>query len=189
MFRKPLGCISIKHGQLAAYYEALLRVNDLSAFSSDDKKFKAAELKALVDAPGVIEVIPYAIEDDAALDADEIYGLPYVPPHLPDHTYIVHEPTIRRDPVTVFIDSLQKRMIVRFDGCSHQSGQQRAYVTCPTHPGCRRYVFVCNYDTWRRAVAWLLAWAAMKVDPDSLEEHVKSAPVEDAVDAFVHLVP
>ena len=52
---------------------------------------------------------------------------------------------------------------VRFDGFSHSSRLQRAYVQClnPIHKKCFRYRQVCQFEARQHAIAYLACWAHM----------------------------
>ena len=51
-------------------------------------------------------------------------------------------------------------IVIHLDNCSHQSGHQRAYATCPvkTHVACFRYTFVHLFDSVQHVAAWLTSW-------------------------------
>ena len=118
-------------------------------------------------------------------------GIVFVPMHLPDYTRIVHEPIVRAAPVRHYIASLGFELTVRFDGCNHPSGRQRAYIACPRtahtvhgFPSCRRYVFVHNFRTVKEAVCWLLAWALLEPVPTDQAKHVGKNPTDRQIQVY-----
>ena len=51
--------------------------------------------------------------------------------------------------------------VVHFDNCSHSSGKQRAYISCPLshHKACFRYTTVELHESPGHAAAYLCSWA------------------------------
>ena len=72
---------------------------------------------------------------------------------------------------------------VSFDNFSHQSGHQRAFLYCPLHAACRRYVFLRDFASRERAAAWLFTWAVHGRRFDDHHGHVGHNPDEDSVRA------
>ena len=79
---------------------------------------------------------------------------------------------------------------VHFDGCSHSSGKQRAYVACKggDHSACFRYATVDRFPSEQECVATLACWS---VEPKkrpkgwTKEDHKKIDPSNAEVAALL----
>ena len=87
---------------------------------------------------------------------------------------------------------------ISLDNCSHRSGKQRAYVSCPRarncptpHYGCYRYITIDEHRSVGNCVARLALWAEEcngKPDTWSKADHLGFQPSEAAVAAAVAAV-
>ena len=76
---------------------------------------------------------------------------------------------------------------VRFDGCSHSSGEQRGYVNCPMErehgDACIKYSQVNQHGNWQECAAWLACWITLGSGSDNKADHLAYEPWPEAVKA------
>ena len=74
---------------------------------------------------------------------------------------------------------------VLFDGCSHATGNQRAFLYCKRHQRCRLYRFPHLFASRNHCVAFLMAWPIHCItiaDPGASSQHVNSSPPQSLAD-------
>ena len=175
IFAKCRG-IHIYHGLLAVYYHCLLYLDDLApilGLGENVKKQKATYFYDLLQHSS--SATPRADIDMPALEDD--YGDEFVPADAAAIMEIVGRPVdIATHPVVYGRDGGE--VSIYFDRCTHASGMQRAFCSCPHHrpEKCRRYVFVHNFETRNHAAAWLLAWATQEPRLASKADRYASEP-------------
>ncbi len=80
---------------------------------------------------------------------------------------------------------------IKLDNFSHQSKQQRAYISCSngSHVRCFRYTMLHLHDSVEECAAWLAVWADWSLTEDGKAahkwEHLNYKPREELVDAFL----
>ena len=71
---------------------------------------------------------------------------------------------------------------VYFDGCTHASGNQRAFIQCQqihAIPGvCRKHVCVKDFENAKHAASHLQAWAMLDGPFADSKEHIAAPPDE-----------
>lgn len=166
------GCQQILHKRPHFYYVCLVELNDLRGFCSrsDIGRLRNEHFKALSEGKDVPILF-----DDAGGVGDEGLDLP---PALEDGACDTQaaggdleleqsfEPlALAAEPIDV-IGALTRPVtldgvVVRFDGWSHSSGHQRAYVACanPQHEACFRYRQVRSFQSRPELVAYMFAWS------------------------------
>ena len=172
--------ISIFHGMPASYYECLLGLADLTSIvglGDEIRRQKAKFFQELLET-GAVEVPAH--EADAMLAAlEDDYGEEFVPVDaavwaeaLGRHVGFLRTPIVYERP------EMEEGLTINFDRCTHASGMQRAFVSCPHHKdeSCRRYVFVHNFETRVHAAAWLVAWALQEPVAATKLAHYASEP-------------
>jgi hypothetical protein len=136
-------------------------VRDMLAIEDEHLVLHNAEDELLAVMDG-----PLAVED--GMDVDDGLLMPGV---VPDYLAL---PSISLGGKTV-----------RFDGCSHQSGLQRAYITCcrtGVHKGCHKYRYLRDFgNDRRRAAAWLMAWDAYAHKVENRHQHYAVEPTPQNV--------
>ena len=117
---------------------------------------KEADVLAIMDsgegtAPGGV-VVPFA---------------PGIPRHEAQEQYSIAVSFARSLPATAMLQRFKvttgsgEEHVVMTDGCSHSSGRQRVYASCPlkrAHPACFRYRYIDSFPSIEAAVADLAAW-------------------------------
>ena len=214
--RLPLeaGLPIIRHGMPQHYYSGLVMLKDpvklmqLLALVDAGRPPRDKELAALVDQPS---------DDDngdegEAPDAVPLPPFPALPP-VPGNPggdspgdlrnllsiarQVLHPvPADQIDLTETFPIAFRGRPItVHFDGCSHASGKQRAFVACcnrtgPTsHHRCFKYGFVHLWPDKQTAAAWLTAWAWHGTDDFNKADHAKFKPPDAEVEEAKLLFP
>jgi hypothetical protein len=169
----------ILHNMPEGYYKCLLSLDDLGAVfhgRADFQELRNKDFERLARGDDVIPGAP-ALEDDvdegaAAIEDDDVELAIALADAVP-------APLAMR-PSTIALHGRQ----VNFDGCSHQSGRQRGYITCSrnsVHNGCHKYRFVDEFETREHCASWLLAWSALAAATDDRREHYAMVPSDDAL--------
>jgi hypothetical protein len=189
----------ILHGMVEAYYKCLLDLPTLVGFHERpnffmltnidfNKILQAADCLALL--PG-IAAPPLVLEDDEVPPLVAIGG---VDGDDDDHVMAlmdVGHAAEAPEHVGVFSIMLYGK-VVRFDGGSHQSGNQRGYITCrcnATHGGCYKYVFVKDFTSHRHAAAHLFAWDVAARDFETKPQHLRHPPSDSVVNRILAALP
>ena len=75
--------------------------------------------------------------------------------------------------------------VVHFDGCTHSSGIQRGYVSCPNlrHPNCFKYRQIDQFADWQECAAWLALWLRDGKHEEIKQDHTDFEPYPDEVQA------
>ena len=95
---------------------------------------------------------------------------------------------VRAEPATKTFESQvpgMEKCKVYFDNFTHSSGNRRAFVGCSKHDRCRLYVFLKDFESEERAVAFLFAWAFGAhrwPDRSDAQEHIQHKPLASEVD-------
>jgi hypothetical protein len=116
-------------------------------------------------------------------DGDVIEYVPVLPPQIPSELRPTRSQLSVSRPAIEWTDPNGDPHKALFDGCSHDSGMQRAYVNCVEHgsEGCVKYRFVHSFPTARDCIVWLFAWrldAASSLDRVS---HVDAEPTHETL--------
>ena len=189
---------TILHGMPESYYKLLLRIR-----GPDDVR----KLNALLNGPydtisdrRFAELLPPEEKPVHRGGADD--GAPHNQPMLLDtprgeelldmaRVHRMAAQVMRNIPAAIVdlrgslhCDDDGLRIVVHLDNCSHASGKQRAYATCPvkSHVACFRYTFVHLFDSVQHAGAWLTSWGRHAADQDpkvyTKENHKAHQPDE-----------
>ena len=80
-----------------------------------------------------------------------------------------------------------KGVKIKLDYWSHQSGERRAYISCPRHrrgsgQPCVKYVFLKSFPCERHCMAWLWVWRSHASDWANQAEHLLFEPQDEEVD-------
>ena len=122
---------------------------------------------------------PQAIQDQDPDDSDSGEAQALALPPMP---LLVRPP---EDPPVQSIVPGFTHLKVLFDRYTHDSGNQRAFISCGEHDhNCRRYVFVKDFPSKQDVVAYLLAWRmAARNFPDRLQRgpHIAHVPPDDTI--------
>ena len=110
----------------------------------------------------------------------EVYSAP-----LPDLHAIVQPLAFRNTPIELFIAVLDRNFKVSFDRASGGNDRQRAFVKCPYHSMCRRYVYCDTFDSHGRAAAWLFAWTFSQPRSACQKTHFQTEPTDELVDSYL----
>ena len=182
----------------AKYYELLYHCRDASrliSFGLQVRRWKHGQFLALLEGKDPL-VLP-ALQDapvELDPDPDEASDMEELPAPS-DHPAIRHVPIADRSQVRapVALSDLEggQNATVMFDGGSHQSGKERAYIKCQCHSGegCVKYRFVHHFDSDRECVSWLMSWKLDGSRSVSREEHIKTSPPADLQARILQLVP
>jgi len=193
---KPGSLPGIMHQGTHAYYKCLLELPDLHAISgktiielkdTSEKQFIAI-LKDLTNrdamhhpADGVPTVADGPEEDMLAIE-----DAPHEAP-IPS----IAQAAIEITPAIMAENAVPSRvpgfrpMRVCFDNWTHSSGNRRVFIHCSLHDSCRLYVFLKDFPSQDRAIAYLLAWnhnATRWPDRTACKLHIAGKPQSEEVD-------
>lgn len=190
IFRKAPPGFLVYHNMPASYYTCLLELDNLDRIHALGVAVRGTSARVLDDMLShSSHGSAAALGDDLIPELEDTFGEAFVPPGAPDLGVMLdREPLVVRHPMCVDMLGSNKRLMVYFDRCTHASGRQRAFVTCPVHAPaerCRRYVFVHHFETARHAGACLCAWALMAPPAASKAEHVAQSPSEQLVRRYL----
>ena len=157
-----LGISEIWDGMPAKYYELLYHCRDASlliSFGLQVRRWKHGQFLALLEGKDPL-VLP-ALQDapvELDPDPDEASDMEELPAPS-DHPATRHVPVADRSQARapVSLSGLEggQNATVMFDGGSHQSGKERAYIKCQCHSGegCVQYRFLHHFDSDRECVS------------------------------------
>jgi hypothetical protein len=188
IFQKEGRLPGILHRGCNAYYKCLIALTDMAPLA--EKSYP--ELLALSDKDfgnmlkdGEDPTHHPFIENG---DEEEHLAIEDAPGNAPG---IVHQIPIQQAASAMSEDAIAckvpgfRPMRVCFDNYSHASGNRRAFTYCSLHDACRLYVFLKDFPTKERAVAFLMAWHHVGTNYKSrnqAKEHIGFKPGDSAVD-------
>jgi hypothetical protein len=161
IFAKPGGLLRILHAGVDPYLKALLGMKDLKAVADiPDQQLKSLTSTQFRDLMkginGPLEIADgLSSEDEGALEDD---------PESQDEGGGRANRRSKRvnlcieDIPAVDVSVGQLALKVHYDNFSHRSGRRRAWVVCPLHIDCEKWVFLHSHPNPRRAAAYLVAW-------------------------------
>lgn len=171
------------HNEPHNYYAALLALSDLSNFpsGSDLLSMTNADFKALMDGasgrPSSSELLPLQDADHDYMEAQALAEGSASEGEEGAAVVVARPPPMRLSDVvgvrsagvdrlaaataSIVVEAFQQTFTVRFDGFSHASRIQRAYIRCAAHCACFRYAQVTSHPTRRGLAAYLVAWATL----------------------------
>ena len=192
ILEKPGGLERIYHWGPNSYYDALLRLKDLSIISAmaeediramGDEGFRDLSKRRKGQELAAFDEI---IDGDADVGAGAVLAAS-VPAIADAPGPAVVRPLLA---VQAGVEPMDDRLAgrkVNFDGFSHASGNQRAFICCKFHSHCGPYNLLKDFPDERRAVAHLLAWHTLGITkwalPTQATQHTGDKPSPDECDA------
>ena len=187
IFAKPGGLQHIYHHLPEQYFKCLLNLDDLSPITQLGETvewYSNADFKKICDGE---EGIAQRAALQALGDAEDDDGLPAIE----DPAVMLALPQVLRPVVDMHTPPIRCQLgnngvvLVRFDGCSHQTGRLRAYVHCrhTDHTSCRCYRFVDLFNSQAHCAAWLTAWESERNKFPDKPNHLGHVPSDDLVNS------
>lgn len=189
------GLTEIYHGRPEAYYacltsgdpttiQRLLRLEASGGFGQG--AYRALLVGGDDGARDSVGDSLYA-EDETVQGALEDGATRHIRPPLPPVSALAAPDIGPPAAFSIQVQSAQgPRCTIRFDGASHSSRIQRAYIRCPWfhHKDCWKYRQVNLEPDRNRLVAWLYGWAIMGEDLSKSQHRDEATPAGDFVDAL-----
>ena len=169
---------AIHHGMGEAYYKALVHLRSktqLDKFLDILEATDDARAAADADFASIVTSFSAALGDEDEGEAQlglEVVAAADMPRSFAEDLRAVHRIAasvlrgIRHEMVDIrsvmAVTAGGRKHLIRFDNCSHSTGKQRAYISCPCqhHRACFKFSIVEKHASPAHAAAWPGAWAA-----------------------------